>query len=340
LSSLPFVSNFSYLSCLGTCLLYILLAIFIAGVILKIRLVLTTGRHKIKQSLKGRVIVITGGTAGIGRETVRELAAKEATIHVLARDLTKAERVIKEIRESTGNQDIHIHHADLSNFDTVRAFAKKFLETKTPIHILINNAGLANEVKKMTVDGNEETIQANHLSPFLLTNLLLERVKECAPSRIVNVSSMGHTFVKKEEFDVHDMNFEKQSNQFFFLKAYSWSKLMNILFTRELARRLYGKGVTVNCLHPGGVRTELARNGSLLNPWFLVSALIGPLFYKSANDGAQTTLYLATANDVEHVSGHYFSDCSIARLTLLAADDQLASDLWEKSEKLTGVTKA
>jgi NAD(P)-dependent dehydrogenase (short-subunit alcohol dehydrogenase family) len=308
--------------------------------LLKLYVMVTNGRHKIKQSLKGKVVVMTGGTAGLGKETVRELAAKDATIHVLARDLTKAERVIGEIRTSTGNQDIHIHRADLSNFETIRAFAKKFLETKSPIHLLINNAGLGNEVKKVTVDGNEETMQANHLSHFLLTNLLLDRIKESAPSRIINVSSIGHTFVKANEFDLHDMNFEKQNNPYKFIKAYCWSKLMNILFTRELARRLYGKGVTVNCLHPGGVRSELTRNGSIWNPYVFIPLLVGPILLKSENEGAQTTLYLATADEVANVSGHYFSDCALTKTTLLAVDDQLASELWTESEKKTGIAKA
>jgi len=318
-------------------LLYIFALLIGAGIIMKIYVTVMMGRYKIKKSLKGRVVVITGGTAGIGKETVRELAAKEATLHVLARDLNKAKRVVDEIKEETGNQDIHIHHADLSNFETVRAFAKKFLDTKSPIHILINNAGLTNETKKMTVDGNEETNQANHLSPFLLTNLLLNRIKESAPSRIVNVSSLGHTFVKAKEFDVHDINFQRQ--EWGALKSYCWSKLLNILFTRELARRMYGKGVTVNCLHPGGVRTELARDYKLTNPITLINFLSRP-FYKTPNEGAQTNIYLAVADEVEHVTGQYFADCAPAPTTVLALDDQLATELWEESEKLTGLAKA
>jgi len=191
----------------------------------------------------------------------------------------------------------------------------------------------------MTVDGNEETTQANHLSPFLLTNLLLNRIIESAPSRIVNVSSLGHTFVKAKEFDVHDINFQKQSNPWAALKSYCWSKLMNILFTRELARRVYGKGVTVNCLHPGAVRTELARDYKPKNPITILNIFARP-FYKTPNEGAQTNIYLAVADEVEHVSGHYFADCAPKATTLLALDDQLAGELWRESEKLTGLVKA
>jgi NAD(P)-dependent dehydrogenase (short-subunit alcohol dehydrogenase family) len=309
--------------------------IFGAGILLKIYVTITMGRHKIKQSLKGKVVVITGGSAGIGKETVRELAAKDATIHVLARDLTKAERVIGEIKESTGNQDIHIHHLDLSNFESVRAFAKKFLDTKTPIHILINNAGLANDLKKRTVDGNEETTQANHLSHFLLTNLLLDRITESAPSRIVNVSSVAHRYVSDKAFDVHDINFDREFNQWDGFKAYCWTKLMNVLYTRELSRRLYGKGVTVNCLHPGGVRTELSRNATWRSPLVLTIWFAGP-FLKTSNEGAQTTLYLATSDEVENISGQYFADCAPSHISRLASDNQLAIELWKESEKLTG----
>jgi len=256
--------------------------------------------------------------------------------------MNKAERVIGQIIESTGNNDIHIHRVDLSHFSTVRAFAKKFLETDSPIHILINNAGLHNETKKYTVDGNEDTAQANHLSHFLLTNLLLDRIIQSAPdARIVNVSSEGHTFVST--FDPRDINCEKLVDwkcSFAGMRMYTITKLMNVLFTRELARRVYGKGVTVNSLHPGGVRTEFGRDMSLTNPVRIILSPIRPFFFKNEVEGAQTTLYAATADELEHVSGHYFSDCKPAVMNLLAMDDKLAEDLWTESERVTGIRKA
>jgi len=326
------------MSCGLACFLYYSLGIIGAGIILKIYLTLTSGKHKIKRSLKGKVVVITGGTAGIGKETVLELATHGATVHVLARDLQKAERFIGEIRESTCSKDIHIHHVDLSDFASVRAFAKKFLDTGSPLHVLINNAGMANVVKKMTVDGNEETTQANHLSHFLLTNLLLDRLTQTAPSRVVNVASVAHRFVKTKEFDVRDINFNNQFNKWEGFKAYCWSKLMNVLFTRDLARRLRATGVTVNCLHPGGVCTELFRSNAWRNPMIIVTWLMGPLL-KSAREGAQTSLYLAEAQAVENVTGQYFANCAPSSISLLAADDRLASDLWKESEKLTGLKR-
>jgi len=188
----------------------------------------------------------------------------------------------------------------------------------------------------MTVDGNEETTQANHLSHFLLTNLLLDRITESAPSRIINVASLAHRFIRPKVFDVYDINFQRSSNKWDSFKAYCWSKLMNVLFTRELARRLRGKGVTVNACHPGGVRTEIARSGNWRSPLVFSIWLCGP-FLKTANEGAQTTLYLATSEEVENVSGHYFADCKPSRISLLAADDNLATALWKESERFTGM---
>jgi len=327
------------MACLFTCILYVILAILGGGALIKAYIWITMGRHKIKVSLKGKVVVITGGTAGIGKETVRELAKAGATVHVLARDPNKAARVISEIKETVPNADLHVHQVNLSDFATVRTFAKKYLETGAPIHMLINNAGLTCDKKKITTDGNEETTQANHLSHFLLTNLLLKRIVESAPSRIVNLSSIGHAFVYKKDFDAHDINFEKPNNQWTSLRAYNWSKLMNVLFTRELASRLHGKGVSVNAVHPGGVATELVRGGTWRTPELFIIWLIGRIFFKTLLEGAQTTLYVATAEELEHVSGQYFQDCSLAAPSILSVDDEVALELWKESEKLTGLGK-
>jgi len=191
--------------------------------------------------------------------------------------------------------------------------------------------------KKITVDGNEETCQANHLSHFLLTNLLLERIIESAPARIVNVSSLLHTYVKN--FDVTDINFERQSHTDGVTSTtYNYSKLENVLFTRELARRLQGKGVTVNSLHPGAVRTDLGSENAWYHPFRIVTKLVQP-FLKTAEEGAQTNLYLAVADEVANVTGQYFSDCKPAAMNLLALDDKLAKELWKESERLTGLKK-
>lgn len=233
---------------------------------------------------------------------MQEFAANGATIHILARDLSKADAVVGEIVASTGNQDITIHKVDLNDFSTIRAFAEKFLTTKSPIHILINNAGLSkirvsgqsvpdsicfsvNQRKKLSSDGIEQTVQTNHLSHFLLTNLLLDRMIQSAPSRIINVSSMGHLYVKPKDFDVYDVKLENlpASHYNYGHMAYIASKLMNVLFTRELARRLYGTSesctesldheprsffsdVTVNSVHPGAVRTEILRDVHWTHP--------------------------------------------------------------------------
>jgi len=181
--------------------------------------------------------------------------------------------------------------------------------------------------------------QANHLSHFLLTNLLLKRIQESAPSRIINLSSIGHVFVVPTEFDIHDLNFEK--NPWAPLKAYNASKLLNVLFTRELARRLYGKGVTVNAVHPGGVATDLIRSATWWrSPGLVLVWLVGRIFFKTPLEGAYTTLYVATADELEHVTGQYFADCAIDRISVMAANDELATELWKESVKLTGLTNA
>jgi NAD(P)-dependent dehydrogenase (short-subunit alcohol dehydrogenase family) len=320
-------------ACLG--LVFALIAIPAA---VKIFLYVTTGRYTIRKNLKGKHILITGGTGGIGKETFRELARNGATVHVVARNISKAESMISEFKSEYGNIDIHVYEADLSNFQSVRHFCAKFLATKVPIHIMINNAGLFNLYKKITVDGNEETCQANHLSHFLMTNLLLDRIIESGPgARIVNVSSMLHDYVKN--FDVTDINFERRSHmQHVLSETYNWSKLENILFTRELARRLQGKGVTVNVLHPGAVKTDLGSENAWYHP-FRIGAVLARPFLKTALDGAATTLYLAIADEVANVSGQYFSDCKPAATSLTALDDRIAQQLWKESERLTGLKK-
>jgi len=313
----------------------VLVCIFLAVVLLKLYLYLTTGRYTIKKSLKGKHILITGGTAGIGRETVRELASHGATVHMLSRDSKKMEKMIEELKAENPGLDIKAHELNLSSFRSVRQFASNYLQSGLPIHVLINNAGLANKDKRVTEDGNEEMCQVNHLSHFLLTNLLLDKLIESGPgSRIVNVSSAGHN--QAGEFNVSDLNFEHQPFSMYGVRAYGYSKLENILFTRELARRLYGKGVTVNALHPGSVRTELARDYPPLHPMALILKIVAA-FSKTPNEGAQTSIFLAVADEVANVSGHYFSDCKVGATTLLAVDDKMASDLWEESIRLTSL---
>jgi len=313
----------------------ILVFIFLTALLIKLYIYLTTGRYTIKKSLKGKHILITGGTAGIGRETVRELASHGATVHVLARDSRKVEKMIEELKAENPGLDIQGHELNLSSLKSVRYFASKYLQSGLPIHVLINNAGLVTKDKRVTEDGNEEMFQVNHLSHFLLTNLLLDKLIESGPgSRIVSVASDAHDQVSK--FDVTDLNFERQPFALAGVRAYAYSKLENILFTRELARRLYGKGVTVNCLHPGVVRTELARDYPFFHPMALMMNSIA-LFIKSPKEGAQTSIFLAVADEVANVSGHYFMDCKVGATTLLGVDDKLASDLWEESVRLTSL---
>jgi NAD(P)-dependent dehydrogenase (short-subunit alcohol dehydrogenase family) len=203
------------------------------------------------------------------------------------------------------------------------------MASSRPLHVLINNAGLVNLSFKRTADGIEEVFAVNHLAPFLLTNLLLDRLKESGPARIVNVASDAHKFVRGMNFD--DLGFEKGYG---WTKSYGQSKLANILFTRELAGKLSGTRVTANCLHPGAVATSLGKN----NGWFVgvLTGLLRP-FFKTPEQGAQTSVYLATSPELDGVRGKYFSNCREGRLSRAARDDAAARRLWDVSSAMTGL---
>ncbi|EDW76307.2 uncharacterized protein Dwil_GK14729 [Drosophila willistoni] len=274
----------------------------------------------------GKVIIVTGANTGIGKETVRELARRGATVYMACRDMEKCEKARAEIVEETKNQMIFSRYLDLSSLDSIRKFVEEFKAEEDKLDILINNAGVMRGPRKLTKEGFEMQIGVNHMGHFLLTNLLLDVIKASAPSRIVNVSSAVH-YVGK--INTKDLNSEKSYSEG---GAYSQSKLANILFTRELAKRLEGTGVTVNALHPGAVKTELGRNwtaGKLFSP------LLSP-FLKTPEGGAQTTLYAALDPDLEKLSGLYFSDCRPKEMAAAAKDDNMARWLWAESEKWTG----
>jgi len=322
--------------CSWSCFFWFLV---ISAIIFKFYMYLTTGRYRIKKSLSGKHILITGGTSGIGKETVKILAQNGATVHILARDLSKAQTVLSELKEQIDlYANIPIHEMDLSNFQSIRHFVAKYLASGNPIHVLINNAAVLNNTKKITVDGNEEICQVIYFGPFLLTNLLLERMIKSGPgSRIVNLSSLSHGFVR--DFDITDLNFERRPYTLHGITAYTHSKLAVIMFTRELANRLHGKGVTANCLHPGELPTPLYRHFGWYRPYKLF-LLIMKVLLKTPQEAAQTSIFLAVADRVADISGHYFSDCEPAAANLLALDDKVSKDLWELSEKLTGLKKA
>ena len=228
--------------------------------------------------MKDQVILITGATSGIGRETAKAIAASGMTLYVVCRDGRKGEALHRELVEHAGHERVYVLLGDLSRQADVHAVADAFLATGLPLHLLVNNAGIVNDTRRETQDGIEETFAVNHLACFLLTERLRERLVASAPARIVSVASNAHAFVKGVDFD----DIEYRTRPYRTLPAYSQSKLCNILWTRELARQLHGTGVTANCVHPGAVGTGLAsQNGGYAR---LVMALLKPFFRSPAKD--------------------------------------------------------
>ena len=277
--------------------------------------------------LKGKVALVTGATSGIGSATAEAMAAKGAELFIVCRNAEKGRALLDSIRSKTGNTDLSMIVADLSVQADVRRAAAEFLETGKPLHLLINNAGVIYTERKVTVDGLEETFAVNHLGYFLLTELLRERLVASAPARIVSVASGAHAFCKQIYFD--DLNFERRPYKTF--EVYGHSKLANILWTRELARQLHGTGVTANCVHPGAVRSGLGKQNGWLGK--LTTALLGP-FFQSPEQGASTSIYVATSPDVEGVSGKYFAKCRELEPKPWAKDDAAAKQLWDVSRQL------
>lgn len=277
-------------------------------------------------SIAGRTCMITGATSGIGRAAALELARMGAELVLVCRDRARADVVVAEIRTMTGNRTVEVMLADLSSQQAVRQLVCDYLATSRPLHVLLNNAGVVNLQRTLTCDGIETVFAVNHLAYFLLTNLLLDRLKASAPARIVNVASDAHRFGAMN-FD--DLGGERRYRT---MRIYGQSKLANIMFTYELARRLEGSGVTVNCLHPGAVATGLGKNNG---GW--AKAVIGMLrpFFRTPESGAATSIYLAASPHVKGVSGKYFSNCKEARSSKASYDAAAASRLWEISAQMT-----
>lgn len=277
--------------------------------------------------IPGKVVVITGANTGIGKETARELARRGARVYIACRDVLKGESAASDIRADTKNSQVLVRKLDLSDTKSIRAFAERFLAEEKKLHILINNAGVMMCPYSKTTDGFETHFGVNHLGHFLLTYLLLGRLKESAPSRVVNLSSLAHLGGK---IRFHDLQGEKSYCRCF---AYCHSKLANVLFTRELAKRLQGTGVTAYVLHPGIVKSEIVRHSFLL---CLLWRLFSP-FFKSTRQGAQTSLHCALAEGLEPLSGKYFSDCKRTWVSPRARNKKTAERLWNVSCELLGI---
>lgn len=283
--------------------------------------------------MDGKTVIITGANTGIGKETALDLAKRGASIIIGCRNAEKGREAVKDIQFVTGNSNVKFMELDLASFKSIRTFAEEVLKSVPQIHVLINNAGLGGAPFQKTQDGYEMHFGVNHLGHFLLTLLLLDRIKNSAPARIINVASMVYS---RGKINFNDINSEKKYST---IDAYSQSKLANILFTRELAKHLEGTNVTTYCLHPGVVNTEFGRYiGSSLGTFcsWLFNG-VSKLFFKSPKQGAQTTIYCAVAEEVANESGYYYSDCRRTELYPIAKDDAVAKKLWELSEEMTGI---
>jgi retinol dehydrogenase 12 len=280
--------------------------------------------------MSGRTCLVTGATSGIGKETALRLAMLGATVIVVARDAARGEAAGEDIRQRVPAARVDALAADLSDLAQVRRLAGEVLARYDRLDVLVNNAGVITTSRQLTADGLEATFATNHLAPFLLTNLLRGLLERSAPARVVTVASAAHKQVRAIPWD--DLPRGGQAGQG---QAYPLSKLANILFTAELARRLAGTGVTANSLHPGFVRTRLGRD---------VTGVVGTgvrlvlRFLPGPATGAQTSVYLASAAEVAGVTGGYFVKCAPAEPSGLARDAGAAARLWALSEELAGLT--
>jgi NAD(P)-dependent dehydrogenase (short-subunit alcohol dehydrogenase family) len=280
--------------------------------------------------LNGKTIIVTGATAGIGEVTALELARQAATVVLVSRSSEKCAATVERIRQETGNPAVDYFAADLSSQSQIRQFVQRFQDKYPKLDVLVNNAGAFFLSRQLSVDGIEMTFALNHLNYFLLTNLLLDTLRASAPARIVNVASVAH-FDSPIDFD--DLQLEHGYTAF---KAYDRSKFANLLFTYELAHRLEGSGVTVNALHPGLVQTDIGKSAS----WWLGWAWRLMMVFRKGltpEEGARTSLYLASSPEVEGVSGKYFVNQKAVPSDPATYDRAAAQRLWEFSGQMVGL---
>ncbi len=273
--------------------------------------------------LEGRTFFVTGGNTGIGRATALGLAQRGGRVYIACRSVTKGEEAAASIRASTGNSSVWVVPLDLADLDSVRACAVSFLARGEPLHVLVNNAGLAG-VRTVTAQGFEIAFGVNHLGHFLLTNSLLGLLESSAPARVVSVASDSHYAAKGIDFDA----LRRAAPGITGMPAYSVSKLCNVLFTQELARRTAGTGVTTYALHPGVVASEMFRRV----PWPVRPIIMRRML--SVTEGAQTSLYCATSPDVASDSGKFYEKCA-EKTPSRVATPELGRVLWERSEEWT-----
>src|SRR5713226_1714885 len=283
-----------------------------------------------KATIKDKVVMITGANSGIGKAATLALAKMGASVVMVVRNKEKGEAARSEIIRESQNASVDLLIADLSSLESVLQLATEFEKKYSKLHVLINNAGLFNQRRHVTTDGYENTFATNYLAPFLLTNLQLDLLKASTPSRIINVSSVGH-YNGHINFD--DLNLEKEYGGW---KAYGQSKLALVLFTHELAKKLQGTGVTVNSVHPGTVATNIWTRP--LSPAGFMMAL-PKLFMTSPEIGAETIVYLASSPNANSLNGEYLERSKVKKSSDESYDEEIAQRLWEVSAKLTHLSQ-
>jgi NAD(P)-dependent dehydrogenase (short-subunit alcohol dehydrogenase family) len=276
-------------------------------------------------------VLLTGATRGIGQAAAIELARRGAEVALVGRDADRVRETAEAARAAGTGAAVHEHVADLERMDEVRRLAEEVLDRYPRIDVLASNAGAMFTSRHVTADGYERTFALNHLAPFLLTNLLADRLRESAPARVVITASDAH------ESGLLDLDDLQSEGSFRPLRTYGTTKLCNVLFTRELARRLEGSGVTANCFHPGVVRTGFGKND---NPLLRIGISIAGLFFRSPERGAQSLVWLALDPAAAELNGEYVIDEKVATPSAQGQDDGLARALWGASERLVGLTPA
>jgi NAD(P)-dependent dehydrogenase (short-subunit alcohol dehydrogenase family) len=283
----------------------------------------------VKSNMHGKICLVTGANSGIGKATALALAQMGATVVMVCRDRARGEQARSEIITTSKNTAVDLLLADLSSQESIRHLVEDFQHHYTHLHVLINNAGAAFPRRRETVDGVEMTLAVNYLAPFLLTHLLLDVLTASAPARVVNVSSNSHEagYIKLENL--------QSKNPYGSMKVYGQAKLAVVLFTYELARRLKGTGVTVNCLHPGFVATHFGQKD--VGPAFRLLVKVLGSFGTSPEKGAKTSIYLASSPKVEGVTGTYFVKSIPRRSAAISYDESIQRHLWEQSAQLVNV---
>jgi len=277
--------------------------------------------------MQGKIVLITGANSGIGKETTKALAKKGATIVMACRNLTKANPVCETIKQKSGNRQIEVMQLELASLNSIRQFAQQFSQKYQQLKVLINNAGVFCIKKEETQDGFEKTMGTNYIGPFLLTNLLLPLLKQTPEARIINVSSNAYS---QGQIDLGDLQ------KYHGFKAYASSKLAIVLFTQELAERIKDTGITVNALHPGHVATNIWNMWP--GKWY--QALLNKIikwFTIPPEEASQTSIYLASSDEVKGINGKYFDKKKPKEVSSKCKDMQLQKGLWQLSEKLTGL---